>query len=135
MTEWKGANRRKDPRVKYPCLLVLQEKDLKDAAIMVETENISMGGIAITCKNNIKMLSMVNGEVDLGLEERICFEGKVIWTIQRKSDSLIKPLFYDIGISFEKIQKEDLNKIKSLVEKLKDKKGIEDFFIIQRGYQ
>lgn len=132
MTEWTGENRRKNPRIKYPCLLVLKDAEEKDSAFMVETENISIGGIAIIAKQNIKMLSVLMCELDLGLEERICFEGKVVWNIQRNAASEDKPAFFDIGIAFVKIEKEDVERINSVVTNLKDKTDREDFFIIQR---
>ncbi len=135
MNEWKGSNRRKSPRIKYPCLIVLQDKEFKDKAVMVQTDNISIGGIAVVSKRDIKMLSLVDVDLDLGLEDHLCFVGKVVWKIQRTEDSDIKPLFYDIGISFLEINKKDLKRVERIVFRLKDKKDREEFFIIQSACQ
>ena len=121
MGDWEGLNRRKFPRVSYPCLVVIRnnDDDGKNNVILTHTNNVGVGGICVILKQNVKMFSEVELELDLlDLGEHICCNGKVVWNVQRKNESPEKPLFFDIGIEFLNIQNEDQKRLGRIVERL-----------------
>jgi len=90
--------------------------------ILTHTENIGMGGICVTLKNTIKLFTPVAMEIDLlDLNEHIKPEGKVVWNVRRKSIEEIKPMFYDIGIEFTEISKQDHDRLRANLQHLIDK--------------
>lgn len=118
MSKWDGLNRRKFPRVVYPCLVVIQNNEEKDI-ILTHTENIGIGGVAVILKQNLKIFSHVELELDLlDLGNHIKCQGKVVWNVQRKSDAKNKPLFYDIGIEFEELENQEQARLESIVKRL-----------------
>ena len=122
MGEWEGLNRRKFPRVNYPCLVVIRnnnEGDDKSNVILTHTDNVGIGGVCVILKQDVKMFSEVGLELDLlDLGEHICCNGKVVWNVQRKSESPEKPLFFDIGIEFSDIAGEDQKRLERIVDRL-----------------
>jgi c-di-GMP-binding flagellar brake protein YcgR len=133
MNAWQGENRRKSPRVHYSCLIVLKNKDSQEQPIMVETENISAGGIAVTSKKAIPQESLLDVTLDVGIKGQIKFVGKVIWSIQRKEDAEHKPSFYDIGVSFAEMRNEDKQCLEKIVGDLKQKKDKDGFYVTRRS--
>ena len=121
MGEWEGLNRRKFPRVNYPCLVVIRGggDSEKDNVILTHTDNIGVGGVCVVLKQNVKMFSEVELELDLlDLGEHICCRGKVVWNIQRQSEAEEKPLFFDIGIEFLNVTEEDQKRLERTVDRL-----------------
>jgi len=122
MGDWEGLNRRKFPRVNYPCLVVIRnnnENDDKNNVILTHTDNVGIGGVCVVLKQNVKMFSEVELELDLlDLGEHICCNGKVVWNVQRQSEAPEKPLFFDIGIEFINIVEEDQKRLERIVERL-----------------
>ena len=56
MGKWDGLDRRKFPRVNYPCLVVLRNNDsMEKEDLLTHTENVGMGGICVTLKKNLKI--------------------------------------------------------------------------------
>ena len=110
---WDGLNRRKFPRVFFPCLIKV--KDNKDL-ILTHTENISAGGVRLILKHNLGMMSTANIEIDLmdGGDPMSC-QGKVVWSEQRKKTELIKPGFYDIGIELSGVSADDARRLDAIV--------------------
>lgn len=124
MRKWEGLNRRQFPRVNYPCLVVIRDEDNDDnnnksSTILTHTENIGIGGVCVVLKQNVKMFSVVELELDLlDLGEHIRCNGKVVWNVQRQSGAREKPLFFDIGIEFVDIIDEDQQRLERIVERL-----------------
>ena len=122
MGDWEGLNRRKFPRVNYPCLVVIRnnnENDDKNNVILTHTDNVGIGGVCVVLKQNVKMFSDVELELDLlDLGEHICCNGKVVWNVQRQSEAPEKPLFFDIGIEFINIAEEDQKRLERIVDRL-----------------
>jgi hypothetical protein len=103
---WEGMDRRKFPRVMYPCMVKVVSTDGSQQQILTHTENIGKGGLCVTLKNEVKLFTPVELEIDLlGINEHIYPKGKVVWNVRRKSVEKIKPMFYDIGIEFTEISK------------------------------
>jgi hypothetical protein len=89
---------------------------------LTHTENIGLGGLCITLKNEIKLFTPVEVEIDLlGIDEHVYPKGKVVWNVRRKSMEEIKPLFYDIGIEYTTISKHDQNCLRQTLQLLIDK--------------
>ena len=65
------------------------------------------------------MFSEVALELDLlDLGDHIKCKGKVVWNVQRKDDAENKPLFYDIGLEFQGIEKEEQQRLEEIVQRL-----------------
>lgn len=119
MSPWDGLNRRRFPRVNYPCQVVVRnEKDEKDM-ILAHTENLGIGGVCVILKRGLEMYASVEVELDLlDFEEHIKCQGKVVWAVRRKSSEDNKPLFYDIGIEFVDISDADRERVEVTVQRL-----------------
>ena len=120
MSKWDGLNRRKFPRVNYPCLVVIRnDGTLGNDVILTHTENVGIGGVCVTLKKSVRLFSPVELELDLlDLGNHIKCNGKVVWNIQRRIDAAKKPLFYDVGIEFEDITLEDQERMLKIVRRL-----------------
>lgn len=120
MGKWDGLDRRKFPRVNYPCLVVLRKNDeLEKEVLLTHTENVGMGGICVTLKRNLKMFSPVELEIDLlDLSNHIKCSGKVVWNVQRRINEKKKPLFYDIGIEFVDLDSKGSKRLEDIITRL-----------------
>ncbi len=121
MGQWEGLNRRKFPRVNYPCLVVIRNNDegSKDNVILTHTDNVGIGGVCVVLKKDVKMFSEVELELDLlDLGEHVCCNGKVVWNVQRQREADEKPLFFDIGVEFINIAADDKKRLERIVERL-----------------
>jgi hypothetical protein len=65
---WEGMDRRKFPRVMYPCMVKIISSEGVQEAILTHTENIGQGGLCVTLKNGIKLFTSVDMEGQGGLE-------------------------------------------------------------------
>ena len=119
MTQWDGLNRRKFPRVNYPCLIKIKSETGKLDIILTHTENIGIGGVCLIVNREIKNFLPVEVEIDLmDTENHIKCQGRVVWSIQRKGDERKKPLFYDTGIEFNVIDENDRLRLDEIVRRL-----------------
>ena len=119
---WEGMDRRKFPRVMSPCMVKVKTTEGTLEAFLTHTENIGLGGLCVTLKNDIKMFTSVEMEVDLvDIGEHIMPKGKVVWNVRRKSIETVKPMFYDIGIEFTEIGKKDQERLRADLQLLIDK--------------
>ncbi len=119
MSPWEGLNRRKFPRVFYPCLITIRQDGEEKSVFLTHTENIGVGGVCVILKNNIKMYSPVEIELDLmDLGAHIRCAGKVMWSVRRMSENEKKPLFYDLGIEFVDISDADRTRVSEVVGRL-----------------
>lgn len=120
MGKWDGLNRRRFPRVIYPCLVVVQNSgEGAKEVILTHTENMGIGGVCLILKQDIKMFTTVDLELDLlDLGNHIKCQGKIVWNVQRKSDAKNKPLFYDIGIEFVDVSDEERDRLERIIQRL-----------------
>ena len=119
MTAWDGMNRRKFPRVTYPCLITLRQDMGEVDVILTHTENIGIGGVGVIIKKSLKMFAPVELEIDLlDTEDHVKCQGKIVWSIRRKSEETIKPLYYDIGIEFNNINPKDQERLDQVIRRL-----------------
>lgn len=120
MSKWDGLNRRRFPRVVYPCLVVIENNEAggKDI-ILTHTENIGIGGVCLILKQNIKMFTVVDLELDLlDLGNHIKCQGKVVWNVLREPDAKNKPMFYDIGLEFVDVKDEEQHRLERIIQRL-----------------
>ncbi len=121
MSTWEGLNRRRFPRVNYPCLVILRQlnnPELSDV-ILTHTENIGMGGVCVIIKKDLKIFTSVELELDLlDLGNHITCKGRVVWNIQRKDEDSKKPFFFDIGIEFLNMTDEQRSQLQDIIERL-----------------
>lgn len=119
MTSWDGLDRRRFPRVYYPCLVTIRHSETEADVFLTHTENIGIGGVCVILKKGLKIFSAVDLEVDLlDTEEHIKCQGRVVWSVRRRSDEKKKPLFYDIGIEFNSLPQLDQNRLNTIVQRL-----------------
>jgi len=119
MSAWEGLDRRKFPRINYPCLIVIYNSENAPETILTHTENIGVGGICVILKQNIEIFSSVRLEIDLlDMGEHLQCQGKVIWNVQRKRKSNEKSLFYDIGIEFEGIANKERQRLDTVIRRV-----------------
>ena len=119
---WEGMDRRKFPRVMYPCMVKAMTMEGQQGTFLTHTENIGMGGLCVILKNEIRLFTPVDMEVDLlDLSENITPRGKVVWIVRRKASEELKPMFYDVGIEFSQIAKRDHERLRENLRRLIDK--------------
>ena len=124
MSRWQGLDRRKFPRIKYPCLVVIRHGADEKEVILTHTENVGIGGVCVVLKQNVRMFCPVELELDLlDLGNHIKCAGKVVWNVRRKMDDNKKPLFYDIGIEFEGLDKKEQHRIEEIINRFAKNTG------------
>ena len=117
-----GLNRRKFPRVNFPCLVVIRKSQDKDDAILTHTENVGIGGVGVALKQDLKIFCPLEIELDLlDLQEHIKCKGKVVWSVRRKNEP--EPC-YDIGIEFMNLDTQAQKRIENAVTHLANQKII-----------
>ena len=113
---WVGEERRKFPRAKFPCKIVIVSPD---KSLVSHTENIGEGEIRVLLEGKLNISTPV--EVELFLLDRdkpIKCKGKVVW-VQEKTNPLEKrSLMFDTGIAFTDIDNPDRGYIKKVVTHL-----------------
>ena len=119
MTNWDGLNRRKFPRVNYPCLIIIRHPHSEPEVILTHTENIGVGGVCVIVKKNFQLFSPVELEIDLmDTGNHLKCQGKVVWVIRRKLTETTKPLFYDLGIEFSGMPEAEHKRLGEIVHRL-----------------
>ena len=119
MSSWDGLNRRRFPRVTYPCMITLRHDHGEPEIILTHTENLGVGGVCVIINKALKMFSPLGLELDLlDGESHIKCEAKVVWAVRRKMEEKKKPLFYDVGIEFINISAQDQKRLDEIVKRL-----------------
>ena len=110
---WDGRNRRKFPRVIFPCLIKIRKgKDVQ----LTHTENLSVGGVRVILKNLVELNALIDVEIDLmDTGEHLCCGGKVVWSEKRKSSDPVKPNFFDIGVEFVNVLEADQKRLDKII--------------------
>ena len=120
MGRWDGLDRRRFPRVKFPCMVIISDAAGKPLdAVLTHTENVGVGGVCIVLKKDIKMFSPVEVELDLlDLGEHIRCPGRVVWNVQRQQSVKRKPLYYDLGVEFQGLGEKERRRLEEVVNTL-----------------
>ena len=116
---WEGFNRRKFPRVNFPCLVKVALGGMMTEALLAHTENLSVGGVCVILKTGLERFSEAGLEIDLmDGEDHIACRGRVMWVVRRKATESLKPSFYDMGFEFIDIKDADRARIGVVVDHL-----------------
>ena len=111
---WDGRNRRKFPRVLFPCLIKICGNE---DAMLTHTENVSTGGVRVILKSSVAMGTAIEVEIDLmDTQEHFCSKGTVVWSEQRKSTETVKPNFFDIGVEFSGVNQVDQRRLALIID-------------------
>ena len=131
MAKWDGLNRRRFPRVNFPCLVLLHQKNPDSTeTVLCHTENVGIGGLCVILKQHVKLFSQVDIELDLmDMKDHVKCKGKIVWNIRRKNDEHNKPLFNDIGIEYIDLTPGDQARIEAAVVRLAKQKKDKDHFV------
>ena len=115
---WSGINRRKFPRANYPCKISVKKKDDPNN-FSTETENIGVGGICVVIERDLGIFAPVQIRLDLLDGQPIVeCEGTIVWIVRKKDTDTN---FYDTGIEFTNIKRQDADRINFIIEKIKQK--------------
>ena len=110
---WDGRNRRKFPRVIFPCLIKIRRSN---DVLLTHTENLSIGGVRVILKDGVELNVIVEIEIDLmDTGDHFCCKGKVVWSQKRKNTDLLKPNFFDIGVQFFDVPEADQKRLDKIV--------------------
>ena len=113
---WDGRNRRKFPRVVFPCLIKVSQRDSGEDLLLTHTEDISVGGLSIFLKTPLALSTKVDIVIDLmDADDHIRCQGCVVWSQQRKTTEAVKPGFYETGVEFMDLKQEDLKRLQAIV--------------------
>ncbi len=119
MNNWGGQNRRKFPRVNYPCLITVRQEKNNPEVILTHTENIAIGGVCVIINRNLPAYSPVELEIDLlDMGNHLRCTGKIVWAFQRKADERRKPSFFEIGIEFQGLDSVDQRRLDEVIRRL-----------------
>lgn len=115
---WDGINRRRFPRVRYPCYIRLAKKKARQD-FMTQIENISCGGIATVLEENLGLFEEVELKMDLkDSQPLIECEGIVVWVVKRSHPENPKQATFDTGIEFSNLKQADRARIDAVVKRL-----------------
>ena len=106
--------RRKFPRLKYPCKLIL---GAEEKAYSLHTENISAGGLRVILDKKLAINTPLRIELELGLKDVKC-KGRVVWVTEIKSLEAGKANLFDTGIEFTQIEPQDRKFLAELIERI-----------------
>ena len=116
--DWGSKNRRRFPRINYPCLVVLVSQEQNKETILSHTENIGTGGACVILKRSIKPFCPVEIELDLlDFGNHVKCSGRVVWCVKRPNPSSKKEAMYDVGIEFVDIKDKEKKRLKELLYK------------------
>ena len=106
--------RRKFPRLKYPCKLKFSSAEDREGYV-VHTENISGGGFRVILQKKLAVNSPVEIELMIG-KKNIKAEGRIAWVLDIKSPGAEEANLFDTGVEFTQIPAEDKEFLSKLVE-------------------
>ena len=117
--EWYGAEKRRFPRAKFPCKIVVYLP--QQHTVVTHTENIGCGGVRIIIDENLEVSSVVGIEIFLDNGKVLRCKGKVVWKLEEKSPLAKDAILFDLGLEFIDMKKEDKETIKHIVASLLEK--------------
>jgi len=120
MSPWEGLNRRRFPRVKYPCLVTIWMEDgSQKETFLTHTQNLGIGGICLKHDQRLKMQAKVSVEIDLmDMDGHIQCDARVVWVVQCKDHDKRKPMTFDVGLEFDNIAEDDRLRVSQIVQRL-----------------
>ncbi len=114
---WDGVDRRDFPRAEYPCLITIRKTAFPNQAILTHTKNISVGGVRVLIRENIKVGTEVDLELDLkDTLPTILSKGTISWVEEIPSGQRHRQPYYDTGIRFFGLKREYKMRVEKIVE-------------------
>ena len=110
-----GREKRKDPRVTYPCRIVIRSAQ---GEFVTSVENISKGGVKVILGEKINFSTQVNLKIFLKKDKTIECEGVVVWVMEKRNPIDKESFMYHTGIAFKKISDSDREIIKEIISTL-----------------
>ena len=109
--------RRKFPRVAYPCKLrVFVDGDKKE--LDLHTENISSGGAKVILQTKLEINTPIEIEIAIG-DRQLISKGRVVWVLDIEKPGASSSDLFDTGIEFAQLGAENREFLTKLVEKLR----------------
>lgn len=108
--KWQGIEKRKFPRAKFPCEVIVFLPEEK--RVTTETENIGCGGASVLLREQCKISSLVGLEIFIDRENPVKCKAKVVWCIQKNDTE------FDLGFEFTEITDNDKGRIEIIVDSL-----------------
>lgn len=119
MSHWEGSNRRNSVRIKYPCLVIIRTAAGKKESILCHTENVGSGGIQVVLKRDIPTGTAVDIELDLlNIGNHVKCKGEVVWIVPKSKQEKRKEIFYDVGVIFKNLNKNQALKIEKVMNRV-----------------
>ena len=119
---WDGFDRRKFPRIIFPCLITVHSDGKPKEAILTHTENIGVGGVCVILKNHIERFTEVGLEIDLlDMQEHLRCNGRIVWNVRRNETQGHKPLHYDVGIEFIDLKDPGHKRLSTIIKNLMER--------------
>lgn len=114
-SDWKYQERRKFPRVKFPCKVVV---DYSLKPIFVHTENLSEGGMRAVLPEHIPEKVIVNIELIFESKKTIQCSAKVTWIQPKPASANSADFVYDTGFQFMDLKEEDQKYLEGMLKKV-----------------
>ncbi|MFH1201443.1 MAG: PilZ domain-containing protein [Candidatus Omnitrophota bacterium] len=115
---WDGINRRRFPRINYPCYIRVRKKQ-NLLEFLTKTENISCGGIAVNLPKNLGLFEEVRLKMDLKDSQLLVeCDGTIVWVVKNTDTKDDKDGTFDTGIEFKSLKKNDETRIEAIVQSL-----------------
>lgn len=113
---WESVDRRKFPRVNYPCVVKVRRKGSAEV-FKTKTENIGCGGVCIMLPKDVGMFTPIEMEIDLeNGQGRVNCDGTIVWVVRRGQTGKDAPDFFDTGVEFINLREEDKIRIDKIVK-------------------
>jgi len=122
MNKWEGLDKRKFPRIKYPCLIIIRKGDSDKAdTVLTHTDNVGVGGVCVSLRKSVKTFSVVDLELDLlDMGDHVHCKGKVVWNVESKAGNRKDPRVFDVGVEFMDIREGDRSRLQKVIERIAD---------------
>ncbi len=115
---WDGIDRRRFPRAEYPCRLTIWMSGVPESVI-VRTDNIGIGGIAVTITKELDRFTPVDLDIDLeDQQSHVHCQGRVIWVVKKVDPLHPNGTRFDTGIEFVALGDEDHQRLQTCIDRL-----------------
>ncbi|MCQ9207453.1 MAG: PilZ domain-containing protein [Omnitrophica bacterium] len=114
---WGGINRRKFPRVRYRCTIIIKQRD-SSQEFPTYTENVGAGGICVNMEKGLGLFQGVGLEIFLGGPHATAIKcaATVVWVVKKHTIGQKGAPQYDTGLEFVDMDEEGKKCISEIVE-------------------
>jgi c-di-GMP-binding flagellar brake protein YcgR len=119
MDQWDGLNRRRFLRADFPYTIHIYSSGGKP--ISTYTDDISSGGVRVVTQERLNDSDIVDLKIYVG-ENFLRCKGKIAWVREKVNSVLDGVKFFNAGIEFVNLSKEESDIIQLCVEALEKKR-------------